>query len=122
MSYNRKIVGDDGKTMFNEENPATIKQSETIGLGSLHGALVLAELTATPIRIGLENLEERHTVLIINAKSTDIFVGFDENVSGSNGIPVFGGTERAFSLNRTEDFDLYAYSATANTVKIVEVK
>jgi hypothetical protein len=122
MSYNRRIVGDDDKVIFSEENPATIKQSETIGLGSVHGALTLVEQTATPVRIGEANLEERHTVLIINANATDIFIGFADDVSGSNGIPVFGGTERAFSLNRTENFDLYAYSATVATVKIVEVK
>lgn len=121
-TYNRQIVDDEGNPIFVNGNPAYIKQAETIGEGSLYGALSINEQEVRAVRVRTEKLEGRHSVLIINTGNTDVYVGFDSEVSGTNGIPISSKQERVFSVNPSESLELFVYSPMATTLKIVEVK
>lgn len=120
--YNRQLVDDDNRPFFVNGNPALVKQAETIGEGSRYGVLTVPAEIPTPIRLGETNLEERHSVLVINLGSSPIYVGFDDAVTDLSGIPIRAEQERMFSLNHTESLTLYAFSKTEMNIRVVEVK
>jgi hypothetical protein len=122
VSYNRAIVDESGKVIFEEENPAFIKNSETIREGSLYGVVNLVADVPTPIRIGDANLAERHSVLIINPTASTIYVGLDDNVTSINGIPLASETERLLSVSPNESLTLYGFAKADVSIKVVEVK
>lgn len=121
-TYNRQMVDADGTPIFTETNPAFIKQSESISHGSLYGSITVEAETPTLVKLGESQLAGRHSVLIINSGTTEVYVGFDDAVTGGNGIPIAASQERLFALNPLHDVALYVYSKTATTLKVVELK
>lgn len=89
--------------------------------GSLFGSITIAT-SATPIRIGVSDLEGRHTLLISNVSANDIYVGFDNTVTTSNGIPIFSGDDRVFSLDRENGVTIFGISSASSEIRIMEVK
>lgn len=102
--------------------PAQVKQTEIINVGSLYGAINLDANVPVALRFAETNLAGRHSVIVINVSSNTIWVGFDNKVTKATGIPVAAGQERLFSLNPTEDLTLYAFCEQITPIRLVEVK
>lgn len=88
--------------------------------GSLHGSFAVTT-TAAPLRFGAANLEDRHTVHVINDSAVMVYVGFTAAVTAANGIPVGPGEERGFELDANENVDLYIIGAAAATIRLLEI-
>ncbi len=110
----------DGSEKFTDANPGTVQLSgSNVAQGSLHGALTVGT-TATRIKVGAIDLDGRHSVLIVNPDPTNhIYVGFDDSVTTTNGIPVYAGQERLFKV---DEVALYAIAGAETGVRIAEVK
>lgn len=104
---------------LNVKGEVEITNIPKVTQGSLYGALTIGT-TATQIKVGATILDGRHSVLIVNPDPTNhIYIGFDDNVTTTNGIPVYAGQERLFKV---DSVTLYAIAGTATEVRIVEVK
>lgn len=92
----------------------------TIRSGSLYGNFAVGT-TAAPLRVGAANLEDRHTVHVINLGTEMVYIGFDDLVTVDTGIPIGTNEERAFTIDPNEDIDLFIIAAAATTIRLLEV-
>lgn len=110
---------------FKTEDNTTVNLADILGntirAGSLTGTLTIGT-TATPLRIGAADLEDRHTVQVINTSANPIYIGFAADVTTAAGIPCEAGTERSFSLDPNDPLTLYGISTAASAIRLVEVK
>jgi hypothetical protein len=51
-----------------------------------------------------------------------VYIGFDNSVTTSNGLPIEEGRERGFDLDPDAGISLYGIAAANTTVRIAEVK
>lgn len=93
----------------------------TVRSGSLFGTLEVG-VTATSLRVGVSDLALRHTLIVHNDSANDIFVGFDNTVTTSNGLPIVAGDERSFFLDPNDGLELFGISGIASTVRVFEIK
>ncbi len=97
-------------------------QASGIGEGTIVGAINIAPATPTLIKAKATQLEGRTSVFIVNESLNDIYIGFDNTVSLEEGIPIYSGTERIFTMNPLNGTPIYAYSELETKIIVCEVK
>ncbi len=104
-------------------NPLPMKTpSELVHAGSLNGRVTLSSTPAI-LKIGASQLSERHTLLIHNDASAIIFIGFNSNVSSTDGYQVSSGTVVTFKFDPTQSVTMYGVidEGTAS-ISLMEIK
>lgn len=104
-----------------ENQNVTITNEKVLGSQSVYGAVTVGT-TATAIRVKEADLTGRHTITIVNVSETDIFVGYDANVTIENGLPIKAGQEREYKLNPKDPLTIYGIAATDAQVRVSEQK
>jgi hypothetical protein len=96
---------------------------KVIGSGSVYGNLTIG-VTATLIKVGANQLAGRHAVFIENpiGSTRPVYIGFDNSVNTSNGIPIEEGDSKIFDLDPNESQALYGIASASTTVRVAEVK
>ena len=83
-----------------------IDHSEMIHAGSIQGRVDLST-TAVALKIGASSLAGRRALIIFNDASTNIFFGFNSNVTGADGYRVASGTGIKFKFDPEELVEIY---------------
>lgn len=96
--------------------------SFVIRSGSLQGRITLSS-TPVALKAGVSELSGRHTLQIINDSSTNIYLGFNSNVSSDDGFQLPSGSGVSFHFDPAESFSVYGVLIENTTdVTIFELK
>jgi hypothetical protein len=109
--------------LVTDSAPLSVKiPSELVHAGSLNGRVTLSSTPAI-LKIGASQLADRHTLLIHNDASAIIFIGFNSNVSSTDGYQVSSGTVVTFKFDPTQAITMYGVidEGTAS-ISIMEIK
>lgn len=93
----------------------------TIRSGSVYGTLSVGT-SATQLKVGASDLSDRHTLIVHNDSGNTIYVGFDNSVTTSNGLPIANGDERSFFFDPNDGLNLFGIAGSASTVRVFEIK
>src|SRR5574341_1037089 len=106
-----------------EVNPLPTKSpDDLIHAGSIQGRVNLST-TAAVLKIGASSLAGRHTLTIYNDASTNIFFGFNSNVTAADGYRVASGTGVTFKFDPAELVEVYGVlEDTPLDIAIIELK
>lgn len=109
--------------LVTDSAPLSVKvPSELIHAGSKQGRVNLST-TAVALKIGATSLAGRHTLTIYNDASTNIFVGFNSNVTGDDGYRIASGSGVTFKFDPAELVEVYGVlEGEPLDVAIVELK
>lgn len=92
-----------------------------IGSGSVFGTVTVGT-TATAIRVSASDLDFRHNVVIQNTSANDIFVGFDNTVTTSDGFKIAVDNFAEFTLNPFDPITLFGIASANSEVRVMELK
>lgn len=106
-----------------DSTPLPVKvPSELIHAGSLNGRVNLSTTPAV-LKIGASSLAGRHTLTVYNDASAIVYVGFNSNVTSSDGYQVSSGTAIIFHFDPAELVEVYGVLDEGTTdIFLMELK
>lgn len=118
------VINPDGSINTNNSGTQNVYMENAneqffMGSGSQYGAFTVSVI-ASPVRIGVSDLAERHSLLIVNTSQSTIYVGYDANVTTVNGIPIVAGGEREIKLNPVDPLTIYSVAEADTVVRVSE--
>lgn len=108
-SQERHLRGTDVCVINPEDNSAGLA-----GSGSQ-----LTTVSNTPTRLPLRPLTYRRAISVYNASNAPLYVGFNSNVSASNGFPLASGQSLPLQVNGA--IQVWGISASPVDVRIIEL-
>lgn len=91
--------------------------------GSLIGRLIISNITPTVLKVGVNNLVGRHTLLLDNNSTFSVYFGFENDLTLETAIVIPSGSILKLKVDPKEDINLYALSDVKETrVTIIEIK
>lgn len=106
-----------------DSSPLSVKiPSELVHAGSKQGRINLSTTPAV-LKIGASSLTGRHTLTIYNDASTNVFVGFNSNVTSNDGFQLSSGIGITFKFDPTELVEVYGVLDEGTTdIMLIELK
>ena len=100
----------------------TKEPSELVHAGSIQGRINLSTTPAI-LKVGASSLVGRHTLTIYNDASTNVFVGFNSNVTSNDGFQLSSGIGITFKFDPAELVQVYGVLDEGTTdISVFELK
>lgn len=109
--------------LVTDSAPLSVKEpSELIHAGSKQGRINLST-TAAVLKIGASSLAGRHTLTVYNDASTNVYIGFNSDVTADDGFQLSSGIGIIFKFDPTELVEVYGVVDEGTTdIMLIELK